>query len=73
MIEFISRHFTCLLQVMHDCRADSEALFYIYGVRLGPVWDTQIALGLVERVARIGKGGDDVIKRPGLNYMLEVI
>lgn len=33
-------------QVMHDCRADSEALFYLHGIRMRAVWDTQVGAWL---------------------------
>jgi len=29
-------------QVLHDCRADCEALYYQHGIRLAAVWDTQV-------------------------------
>lgn len=31
---------------MHDCRADSEALFYLHGIRMRAVWDTQVRAAL---------------------------
>ena len=29
-------------KVFHDCRQDSAALFYQYGIKLRNVWDTQV-------------------------------
>ena len=30
------------LKVLHDCRRDAEALFYIHGLRCRGLWDTQV-------------------------------
>ncbi|KAH7286551.1 hypothetical protein KP509_32G012400 [Ceratopteris richardii] len=35
-------------KVIHDCKRDSEALFYQYGIRLNNVFDTQISYSLIE-------------------------
>lgn len=35
-------------KVVHDCKRDSEALYYQYGIRLNNVFDTQIAYSLIE-------------------------
>lgn len=36
---------------MHDCRADSEALFYLHGIRMRAVWDTQVSSAGSNRLA----------------------
>jgi len=59
--------------VIHDCHADSEALFYLHGIRLGPLWDTQVAAGLSEVLQQLGSGKAEAPpKRAGLNAMLQV-
>lgn len=35
-------------KVVHDCKRDSEALYFQYGIRLNNVFDTQIAYSLIE-------------------------
>lgn len=35
-------------KVVHDCKRDSEALYYQYGIRLNNVFDTQISYSLIE-------------------------
>lgn len=37
-------------KVMHDCRHDSDALFHQFGVKLGPVIDTQVVFSVLRRV-----------------------
>lgn len=63
--------------MFHDCRSDSEALFYLHGIRLRQAWDTQIAYALHETLADLGSA--DIAlpsakskKRCGLNAMLKV-
>ncbi|KAL4457525.1 hypothetical protein ABPG75_012390 [Micractinium tetrahymenae] len=56
----VMRHLARLLQspdvvkLVHDCRAASEALFHEYESQLGPVWDTQVAFGLMQHIALLG-------------------
>lgn len=51
-------------KVMHDCRHDSDALFHQFGVKLGPVLDTQVVFSVLRRV----KG-----KVPGLPVSLKTL
>jgi len=37
-----------VIKVVHDCKRDSEALFFQFGVKLQGVFDTQIAYSLIE-------------------------
>ncbi|CAM8949556.1 unnamed protein product [Rhodiola kirilowii] len=37
-----------ITKVIHDCKRDSEALFFQHGIMLNNVWDTQIAYSLIE-------------------------
>jgi len=39
-----------ILKVMHDCRRDSEALYFQYGVCLRGVWDSQIAYAVLAQL-----------------------
>lgn len=44
---------TKIMKVMHDCRKDSEALFFQYGVTLRGVWDSQIAYTVLSQLKGI--------------------
>merc|ERR1711879_586913 len=50
-----------VLKVLHDCRRDSEALFYVLGIRLQHVLDTQAAWALLHPAET---------RRAGLNVVL---
>jgi ribonuclease D len=39
-----------IVKVMHDCRKDSEALYYQYDVSLRGVWDSQIAYSVLSQL-----------------------
>lgn len=69
VLNFIGNGIESPSQVMHDCRRDAEALFYLHGIRCRGVWDTQVAHGLTQLFQGLGgKGGLD---RPvGLNAAL---
>jgi len=41
-----------ILKVMHDCRADSDALFHQHQIALNNVFDTQIAHALHEKITQ---------------------
>lgn len=43
-------------KVMHDCRHDSDALYHQFGVKLGPVIDTQVVFGVLRRVRGMEEG-----------------
>lgn len=45
-----------IIKVVHDCRHDSDALFHQFGVKLGPVIDTQVAFRVVRRVRGMDEG-----------------
>lgn len=53
-----SRYIT---KVIHDCKRDSEALYYQFGIKLHNVMDTQIAYTLIEEQDGRPKGPDDYI------------
>uniref|UniRef100_A0A0A9DZT7 3'-5' exonuclease domain-containing protein n=1 Tax=Arundo donax TaxID=35708 RepID=A0A0A9DZT7_ARUDO len=37
-----------IIKVIHDCKRDSEALYFQFGIKLHNVVDTQIAYSLIE-------------------------
>jgi ribonuclease D len=41
-----------VVKVMHDCRADSDALFHQHNVAIDNVFDTQVAHALHEKVTQ---------------------
>ena len=41
---------TKIIKVMHDCRKDSEALYFQYDVTLRGVWDSQIAYTVLSQL-----------------------
>lgn len=45
-----------VVKVMHDCRHDSDALYHQFGVKLGPVIDTQVAFSVLRRVRGMEEG-----------------
>lgn len=45
-----------ICKVMHDCRHDSDALYHQYGVKLGPVIDTQVVFSVLRRVRGMPEG-----------------
>ncbi|XP_021776434.1 piRNA biogenesis protein EXD1-like [Chenopodium quinoa] len=53
-----SRYIT---KVIHDCKRDSEALYFQFGIKLHNVMDTQIAYTLIEEQDGRPKGPDDYI------------
>jgi hypothetical protein len=42
-----------IMKVMHDCRKDSEALYFQYDVTLRGVWDSQIAYTVLSQLKGI--------------------
>ncbi|XAR70816.1 Ribonuclease D [Bertholletia excelsa] len=50
-----------ITKVIHDCKRDSEALYYQFGIRLNNVVDTQIAYSLIEEQEGRKKLPDDYI------------
>lgn len=47
---------TDVCKVTHDCRHDSDALFHQFGVKLGPVIDTQVVFSVLRRVRGMPQG-----------------
>ncbi|CAN8062826.1 unnamed protein product [Agarophyton chilense] len=43
-------------KVMHDCRNDSDALYHQFGVKLGPVIDTQVVFAVLRTVRGMPQG-----------------
>jgi hypothetical protein len=39
-----------ILKIVHDCRRDSEALYYQYGIYLRGVWDSQVAFAILSQL-----------------------
>lgn len=58
-------------KVLHDCRSDCEAFFYLHGIRLANVWDTQVAFGLLQFLSSVGASSDAVNAPIGLNQLLQ--
>ncbi|KAI4379810.1 hypothetical protein MLD38_006056 [Melastoma candidum] len=50
-----------IAKVIHDCKRDSEALYFQYGIKLNNVVDTQIAYSLIEEQEGKMKVPDDYI------------
>lgn len=48
-------------KVVHDCKRDSEALYFQYGIKLQGVFDTQIAFSMIEELEGRPKRVDDCI------------
>ncbi|CAL0323706.1 unnamed protein product [Lupinus luteus] len=53
-------------KVIHDCKRDSEALYFQFGIKLNNVVDTQIAYSLIEEQEGRKKSPDDYISFVGL-------
>ncbi|XP_059076299.1 uncharacterized protein LOC131027394 isoform X2 [Cryptomeria japonica] len=53
-------------KVVHDCKRDSEALYFQYGIKLDNVVDTQIAYSLIEEQGGRKWAPDDHISFVGL-------
>eukprot|EP00252_Welwitschia_mirabilis_P002421 TRINITY_DN12368_c0_g1_i1.p1 TRINITY_DN12368_c0_g1~~TRINITY_DN12368_c0_g1_i1.p1 ORF type:complete len:317 (-),score=77.20 TRINITY_DN12368_c0_g1_i1:302-1252(-) len=53
-------------KVVHDCKRDSEALYFQYGIKLNNVVDTQIAYSLIEEQEGRKWTPDDYISFVGL-------
>ncbi|OMO66436.1 hypothetical protein COLO4_30565 [Corchorus olitorius] len=58
-----SRYIT---KVVHDCKRDSEALYFQFGIKLHNVMDTQIAYSLIEEQQGRRRSSDDPISFVGL-------
>ncbi|XP_068652483.1 uncharacterized protein [Aristolochia californica] len=55
-----------ITKVVHDCKRDSEALYFQFGIKLHNVMDTQIAYSLLEEQEGRRKIPDDYISFVGL-------
>ncbi|PIA42872.1 hypothetical protein AQUCO_02000372v1 [Aquilegia coerulea] len=55
-----------ITKVIHDCKRDSEALYFQYGIKLHNVVDTQIAYSLIEEQEGRTRLPDDYISFVGL-------
>ncbi|KAL9330696.1 hypothetical protein ACSQ67_000306 [Phaseolus vulgaris] len=55
-----------ITKVIHDCKRDSEALFFQFGIKLNNVVDTQIAYSLIEDQEGRTRLRDDYISFVGL-------
>lgn len=53
-------------KVIHDCKRDSEALYFQFGIKLHNVVDTQIAYSLIEEQEGRKRAPDDYISFVGL-------
>ncbi|XP_073134121.1 uncharacterized protein [Henckelia pumila] len=53
-------------KVIHDCKRDSEALFFQFGIKLNNVVDTQIAYSLIKEQEEQKRVPDDYISFVGL-------
>ncbi|KAK8971071.1 hypothetical protein KSP40_PGU011892 [Platanthera guangdongensis] len=50
-----------IIKVIHDCKRDSEALYFQYNIKLHNVFDTQIAYSLIEEQEGKQRTPDDYI------------
>ncbi|GMI73051.1 hypothetical protein like AT2G25910 [Hibiscus trionum] len=50
-----------ITKVIHDCKRDSEALYFQFGIKLHNVMDTQIAYSLIEKQQGRRRSSDDPI------------
>ena len=66
-----TRRDACFLQVMHDSRADCEALWYLHRIRETGVWDTQVGHGVAQLMAGLGNAPAGTPGRKGMNAVLE--
>lgn len=55
-----------ITKVIHDCKRDSEALYYQFGIKLHNVMDTQLAYSLIEEKRGRRKSSDGPISFVGL-------
>ncbi|XP_071695995.1 uncharacterized protein [Rutidosis leptorrhynchoides] len=55
-----------ITKVIHDCKRDSEALYFQFNIKLHNVFDTQIAYSLIEEQEGATKVPDDYISFVGL-------
>ncbi|KAM7459327.1 hypothetical protein LguiA_036321 [Lonicera macranthoides] len=55
-----------ITKVIHDCKRDSEALYFQFGIKLDNVVDTQIAYSLIEKQEGRTRVPDDYISFVGL-------
>lgn len=55
-----------ITKVIHDCKRDSEALYFQFNIKLHNVFDTQIAYSLIEEQEGRTKVPDDFISFVGL-------
>ncbi|KAK7383287.1 hypothetical protein VNO78_28961 [Psophocarpus tetragonolobus] len=55
-----------ITKVIHDCKRDSEALYFQFGIKLNNVVDTQIAYSLIEEQEGRKRSRDDYISFVGL-------
>ncbi|OVA11366.1 3'-5' exonuclease domain [Macleaya cordata] len=55
-----------ITKVIHDCKRDSEALYFQFGIKLHNVVDTQIAYSLLEEQEGRARTPDDYISFVGL-------
>ncbi|KAJ4708146.1 3'-5' exonuclease domain [Melia azedarach] len=55
-----------ITKVIHDCKRDSEALYFQFGIKLHNVVDTQIAYSLIEEQEGRKRSLDDYISFVGL-------
>ncbi|KAF3324569.1 Exonuclease 3'-5' domain-containing protein 1 [Carex littledalei] len=53
-------------KVIHDCKRDSEALYFQFGIKLNNVMDTQIAYSIIEEQEGKKRVTDDYISFVGL-------
>lgn len=57
---------TYITKVIHDCKRDSEALYFQFGIKLHNVVDSQIAYSLIEEQQGRRRSPDDYISFVGL-------
>ncbi|WOL03020.1 hypothetical protein Cni_G11740 [Canna indica] len=55
-----------IMKVIHDCKRDSEALYFQFGIKLNNVFDTQIAYSLIEEQEGRKQSPNDHISFVGL-------
>ncbi|XP_035546784.1 egalitarian protein homolog isoform X2 [Juglans regia] len=55
-----------ITKVVHDCKRDSEALYFQFGIKLNNVVDTQIAYSLIEEQEGRTRSPDDYISFVGV-------
>lgn len=53
-------------KIIHDCKRDSEALYFQFGIKLNNVMDTQIAYSIIEEQEGRARSPDDYISFVGL-------